>query len=166
MTWTYSGVPGTSERDEVRFWTQDVVEDRPLLSDEEIDYLLDKWMETANSVIYVAAVAAEVIAGKLAGEVAVSADGVSVNLSELQDKYMRLAIRLRDQAKLALDQAIDLPEDIHTHNAMIDASLEPLVFGIGFMDNWEAGRADYGNYKPGRARTSYGGPPRELTGED
>lgn len=148
MSWTYSGTPGTSQKDEVRFWTQDVVSNRQLLSDEEIDYLVAKWFEQSASIIYVASVAAEVIAAKCAAEVAVSADGVSVNLSELQTKYIQLAMRLRDQAKLELNDDIDLPDD-YLYDPALDLSLEPLVFGVGFMDNWEVGRSDYGHYSPG-----------------
>lgn len=40
MTWTYSGNPGSSTRDEVRFLIQDTVTSDQLLSNEEIDYLI------------------------------------------------------------------------------------------------------------------------------
>lgn len=43
MTFTYSGNPGASALDEVRFLIQDTDEDEPLLSDEEITYLLDAY---------------------------------------------------------------------------------------------------------------------------
>jgi hypothetical protein len=148
MSWTYSGNPADSQKDEVRFWVQDVIQDRQLLSDQEIDYLIDRWYDSIGSIIYVSSVAAEVIAAKCASEVAVSADGVSVNLSELQSKYIQLAARLREQAKLQMDGDIDLPDDA-MYDPSFDYALEPLVFGLGFMDNWEVGRSDYGNYRPG-----------------
>lgn len=55
MTWTYSGNPGASALDEVRFLIQDTDEDNQLLSDEEIEYLIDVYIDP-----YSAAVAAVV----------------------------------------------------------------------------------------------------------
>lgn len=40
MTWTYSGNPGSSSRDELRFLIGDTDSADPLFSDEELDYLL------------------------------------------------------------------------------------------------------------------------------
>lgn len=53
MTWTYSGDPGASALDEVRFLIQDTDTTDQLLSDEELAYLI-----TAYSDAYGAAVAA------------------------------------------------------------------------------------------------------------
>ena len=53
MTWTYSGNPGSSTRDEVRFLIQDTDTTDQLLSDEELNYLV-----TAYGDAYGAAVAA------------------------------------------------------------------------------------------------------------
>lgn len=55
MTWTYSGNLGASALDEVRFLIQDTDEDNQLLSDEEIEYLIDVYIDP-----YSAAVAAVV----------------------------------------------------------------------------------------------------------
>jgi hypothetical protein len=55
MTWTYSGDPGSSSRDEVRFLIQDTDTNDQLLSNEEIDYLLTSYGDP-----YSAAVAAVV----------------------------------------------------------------------------------------------------------
>ena len=55
MTWTYSGDPGASTLDEVRFLIQDTDTDDQLLSDEEINYLADAYGDP-----YSAAVAAVV----------------------------------------------------------------------------------------------------------
>jgi hypothetical protein len=62
MTWTYSGDPGASTLDEVRFLIQDTDTDDQLLSDEEINYLADGYGDP-----YSAAVAAVVsLIGKAA----------------------------------------------------------------------------------------------------
>lgn len=53
MTWSYSGNPGSSTRDEVRFLIQDTDTNDQLLTNEELDYLV-----TAYGEAYSAAVAA------------------------------------------------------------------------------------------------------------
>ena len=58
MSWSYSGDPASTERDAVRFWVQDTDSAVPLLSDQEIDYLLGMWMPQYGSVIFTAATAA------------------------------------------------------------------------------------------------------------
>jgi hypothetical protein len=146
--WSYSGDPSTSPLDEVRFWCQDVKENRQLLSDEEIEFLIEKWYVQTGSLIFVASVACEVIAAKMAPEVNASADGVSVNTGELQQRYVNLAQRLRDQAKAEIDDEVTFPEE-SLWTTMDDPRIEPLVFGVGFMDNADAGRSDYGAYSPG-----------------
>ena len=55
MTWTYSGNPGASDLDEIRFLIQDTDEDSQLLSNEELLYLLASYEDP-----YSAAVAAVV----------------------------------------------------------------------------------------------------------
>ena len=47
MTFTYSGNPGDSALDEVRFLIQDTDTNDQLLSDEEINYLLDAYNDDA-----------------------------------------------------------------------------------------------------------------------
>ena len=149
MTWSYSGDPGASQTDEVRFWCQDTDTDTQLLSNEEIGYLLAKWLPGSDSVVFVAAVACEVIAAQYASEVDVSADGVSVSAAQLQDKYTRLAARLREQHKAAAaTSAAPLGAEAMWDDTP-DPRIRPLVFGVGGFDNYEAGRQDYGDYHPG-----------------
>jgi len=50
--WTYSGDPSDSEKNAVRFLLQDTNESRPLVQDEEID-----WLITQNANLYLAAAA-------------------------------------------------------------------------------------------------------------
>lgn len=149
MSHSYSGDPGSSELDEVRFWLADTDPDNWLLSDAEITYLLTTWMPASGSAVFVAAVAAEVVAAKYAGEVSVSADGVSVSVGDLQNRYLTLAARLREQYKsAAATSTAPLVNGIMWDDAY-DTSIKPLVFGLGSMDNYEAGRQDYGDYEPG-----------------
>jgi hypothetical protein len=141
--WSYSGDPSASDRDQVRFYSQDVIEARPLLQDEELDFLLSQWADAVGSSLYVAAVACEVIAGKFAASVNVSADGMNVDQGSLQQKYNDLAASLRDQYK-ALYQ-YDPPDLTSVLDQSTDWSILPLTFGVGFQDNNRAGLQDYGS---------------------
>lgn len=148
--WSYSGDPTTSSRDEVRFWMQDVDPDVPLMADTEVDYLVERYLERYGSPVLVAAVACEVLAAKMAKQVPVSADGVSVGLGELQNRYNTLAQSLRDtyKAESALD-AVAIASGTMIGERR-DPTIQPLTFGTGMHDNFRVGRQDYGDYHPGQ----------------
>lgn len=156
MTFTYTGDPAASDLDEVRFLISDTDSTRVLLTDEEIAYVVNKWAPLYGSNTLNAAVCCEIIAGKYAGEVSVSADGVTVGLSELQGKYEQLATSLRDQYKS--EQAMASPTfEAALFDAEWDETIKPLKFGLGFMDNYLAGRQNYGDYDPSE-QPGYGYP--------
>jgi hypothetical protein len=156
MSWSYSGDPSTSEKDAVRFYISDTDQELPLLQDEDIKFLLDRWMPIYKSVLLTSAVACEIIAGKFARQVSVNADGVSVGISELQSKYDQLASSLRDQYKME-QQGVPLLPGV-MYDPVWDPTIKPTRFGIGFTDNYLAGRQDYGDYDPS-------GYPNEWAGE-
>lgn len=147
MTWSYSGDPASSPRDEVRFLTQDVDNGLQLLSDEEIDFLLGRWLNKYDSVTYVAAVAAATISRKFVGVLTISADGVTVNAADLVDRYKALAQQLRAEYV-----ASQIGGEVDISNIMVgqghDYSIKPLSFQIGLHDNPEAGMQDYGGWLP------------------
>lgn len=144
--WTYSGNPGSSTRDAVRFYLQDTVPSDPQISDYELDFIIDEWLDVTGSTILVAATAAEVLAARYAREVSVSADAVAVALEQLMDRYNSLAGRLRSMAA-SKDVAgpdvggVDLYEPW-------DPSVKPLTFAKGMHDNPWAGQQDYGGVSP------------------
>jgi len=150
MSWTYSGDPSTSEKDTIRFYLGDVDPNFPLLTDEEITFLNSEWADIYGAPLYTAAVAAEVVASRFAREVDVSADGVSVQIGQLQQRFNDLAQSLRDQYKAQYGWF----DPVVANNVLSvnwDPEIAPLVFGIGFNDNYLAGRQNYGDYHPGRA---------------
>lgn len=151
--WSYSGDPATSELDQVRFYVQDTDEARPLLQDEEIEFLLTQWAASFGSPLYTAAVAAEIIAAKFAAQITVSADGVSVDQGSLQQKYNDLATSLRDQYKALY--SMEPPDLSSIMDSGVDWSITPLSFGVGFQDNYWAGSQEYGNLRgPGHSVVS------------
>lgn len=143
--WTYEvPVEGAEiDVDVVRFWVQDTDPAVRLLADLEVQYLVDVWMPRVPSLVYVAAKAAEVISAKFAGVVTVSADGVSVNVADISERYAALARRLYQTHK---DHEIGGEIDISNlmWGATRDYGIAPLHFGLGLHDNREAGRQEYG----------------------
>lgn len=140
---SYSGDPANSDVDELRFLIQDTDPGLPLLSDEELEFLVERWLPRYDSLTYVAAVAAAAIARKFTGIVTVSADGVSINTADLTSKYRDMAVALR--AEYVAGQ---IGGEIDISNIMVgsvpDYSIKPLAFGIGLHDNPEAGQQDFG----------------------
>jgi len=154
VTFSYSGDPTDSAKDEIRFMISDTDSSRPLLSDEEIAYVHGKWDVLYGSTTLEAAVCCEIIAGKFAREVNVSADGVSVGLGDLQGKYEMLATSLRDQYKS--EQSMAEPAFSGAlFDLQWDDTIKPLIFGKGFMDNYEVGRQNYGDYDPSEQPNFY-----------
>lgn len=144
MSWSYSGDPSDGGVDEVRFLVQDTDYSDPLISDEEIEYLINKWDPVYGSPLMTAAMVAEVIAAKFAREVAYSADGVSVGVQELQQKYDTLASSLRDQYKQYDIGSGPVLSGV-MYSDVPDPTVKPTLWAIGMNDNVRAGKQDYGN---------------------
>lgn len=147
MTFSYSGDPADSDLDAVRFYVQDTVSTDQLISDEEIEFLLLQWTPVYGSNIMVASMVAEAIAAKFAREVAYSADGVSVGVEALQQKFEQLALSLRDQYKQYDIGAGPVVEGV-LYADQLDPTLRPTIFAIGMNDNRRAGQQEYGGEYP------------------
>jgi hypothetical protein len=166
--WSYSGDPSSSDLDQVRFWIQDTDPDEQILTDEDLKFLINLWYPVYESLIYVGAVACEVIASKFAREVASSADGVNIGADQLQQKYNDLATSLRDQYKamatmvgVTSGNAPDIGGIIYGET--FDASIKPLVWSIGMNDNPQAGPQDRGGVWPAPLPPEQAGAPGEST---
>lgn len=143
MTFSYVS-PGISNKDSIRFLLGDTNSANALLQDEEIDWLVTRWMPLHGSVEYVAAAAAETIAARFAREANYSADGVSISLANLGAQFRELAMSLRQQHKNLL---VGGEPDVGgiTPGEADDPSVVPTDFGTGMHDNQEAGRQNYGH---------------------
>jgi len=139
MTWTYSSDPATSDLDAVRFLLQDVEEQEAFLTNEEIQYLLDTYLDRWNSTTAVAAMAAEVLSNRFAREISVSGDGVSIDTAALQQRFADVASSLRElyKAEGATETFLEDFSGVLAHG--FDDSLAPLNFGLGMHDNIEVG---------------------------
>lgn len=140
--WTYSGDPSSSDKDEVRFLVGDTDTADQLASDEEINYALATWLPVYGTKFWVAAAVAEQIAGKFARETSYSADGVSINLGELQQKFNERAVQLRAAHHSLLVGGTPDVGGISPYE--LDPLTKPLDFGTGMHDNPEAGSQAYG----------------------
>ncbi len=142
--WSYSGDPSSSTRDEVRFLLQDTDPAMQLMSDQELDYLIGKWMPLYESAHWVASAAASVVARKFAGVVSISADGVSVSVGDLSARYAELSKKLRQEHQ----EAANVGGTVSIENIMVDYELDPTIaplnFGVGGHDNHRAGNQAFG----------------------
>lgn len=94
MSWSYSGNPASSKRDQVRSLIGDTDSTKPLASDEEIDFNL-----TLSSNIFLsAAYCVDAIAARSARSVDKSVDGLSLSYSQQASSFRDLARMLRRRA--------------------------------------------------------------------
>jgi hypothetical protein len=122
---TYSGDPADSGLNAVRFWAQDTG-DPPLLADAEIEYLSNfTGLDIVGEPVELAAVVADRIAAKYAGEVSISSDGVTYSGDQLQTKYNAVAKELRN-----------------THSRVLIAGAYPFVGGLQRSRNFGVGMHD------------------------
>lgn len=143
MTFSYSGDPADSDLDEVRFLLGDTATPS-LLTDEEIEYLIAKLETTYSDMTAVASYGAEAIATRYAGEVTISADGVSYSGEQLQDKYCKLASDLRAQYERLQARGAEAYAGGTNVWDLWPRDVVPLNFGIGMHDNIRAGNQRYG----------------------
>jgi hypothetical protein len=143
---SYSGDPSSSVLDEVRFLISDTNTSHERLSDEEITYAINKLRATYTDALMYAAYCADRIADLYAGEVSISADGVSISTEQLQDKYRTMATALRN-TYAALHGVGATPYAGGTVAGEEPWGTKALNFGIGMSDNDSAGRQGF--HRPG-----------------
>ena len=135
MTWTYSGNPGASTLDEVRFLIQDTNTNDQLLQDEELNYLITSYGDP-----YSAAVAAvSALIGRLAslqseskkvGDLSLTrVYGMQVAKYEAMIKYLERERFRRFPAAPVVNANALLPTDERT------VEDEGSDFVVGQMDN-------------------------------
>ena len=102
MTWSYTGNPGSSAKDAIRFLIGDTDTTDQLLSDEEIAWLNLEQTGSATStddLYYTAHYACHSIAAKLARLADKSIGGLSVSLSQKANAYLTQAKELFKHAQ-------------------------------------------------------------------
>jgi hypothetical protein len=140
MTWTYSGRPGDTDRDTVRFLIHDTDGDDPKLSDEEIAWLLS----TEGGPRSAAIAACSQLATRYASLVtSKSVGGMSISYANRATEYRQLAKELRARAALNIaayaggiskadKEAVASDDDYGTY------------FSVGMHDNAGTGETIHG----------------------
>jgi len=126
MTWSYSGDPTTSRKDELRFLIGDTDSAEPLLQDEELDYILSK----QASIYLAAAVACDTIAAKFSREADTRAGPGS-----------RLSVALSQRAKAYRAMAAEFRQMVTGEEAWVVARAIPYVGGLSLGER-QADAAD------------------------
>lgn len=135
MTFSYSGNPGASSLDEVRFLIQDTDSGEPLLTDEEINYLLgvytDPYLAAISCVTTLIAQASRVVEeSKKVGDLSLTVkSGERVAQWEALLKHLRQEQFRRNPAAPIVNANVLLPTDKR------DVEDEGSDFVVGQMDN-------------------------------
>lgn len=154
---TYSGDPGASDLDQVRFLLgdTDVEGDNPLFSNAEILWGISAWGPLYGSDIMVAALLAENAAAAYAQQASYSADGVSISFGAIGDALRLLAASLKNQYAMSTQPGVVIEAGgVNVGEGKISGT-KNFMFGIGMDDNPEAGIQDFGGDSP-RDWPSYG----------
>jgi len=129
MTWSYSGNPGNSSLDAVRFYIGDTDETDQLLVDSEINFIL----ESETNPMKAASTACDIILVRLSREVDYTIGPESVKASQKLDNYLKV--------KAALEKRI---ADSQTKTYIPSPSWRdplsaepPTIFAVGMHDNDE-----------------------------
>ena len=96
MSWVYSGDPGFSDKDQVRFQVGDTDGTDQQVSDEEIEWAITETASTRGA----AAIIARAIAAKYARLTDMSVGDLRQSYSQRQEHYTELAERLERQEGL------------------------------------------------------------------
>lgn len=131
----------------MRFWLQDTDVNNALFQDQELQYFI-ALLTPANGgdPVLVAAYCCTVLTARYAGEVSITADGVTYSGEQLQQKYADLAASLRQQyeslrALGGIPYGGGIARGDHP-----EPGTRPLNFGVGMDDNPLAGRQNDGHF--------------------
>lgn len=151
-TYTYSGSPGDSDLDQVRFLLGDTdvsgQATTALFSNEEITWAIGAWGPLYGSDFLVAAQLAENAAAQYAQQASYSADGVSVTFGPIGDSLRALAVSLRNQYAMSRQAGVLLEAGGMKDGEGMIPGTKPFAFGVGMDDSPEAGRQDFGGDSP------------------
>lgn len=149
MTFSYTGNPLASAKDQVRFLLGDTKDTMAKLSDEEIGFLLSHWEGDEYAA---AAAGADMIANNAAAYYDFSSDSGASSIGQLQARYQDVARtirKIRAQRTIAPFYAggIDVG-DVYAYDN--DTTVVHTDFGTGMHDNTREG--SYGGASVGDLR--------------
>lgn len=150
MTWTFDlNRIGEDSIEGIRYGIRSMVGDTDpddeLIQDEEIDWIVRRWLPLQGSIEFCGAMVADSIANKFAREASYSADGVSIGLSQIADQFRALSSNLREQHKEIMSMGAVPDFGGALRGEQMDPSLRNFSFGTQMHDNHNAGQQDYGS---------------------
>jgi hypothetical protein len=122
MSWSYSGNPGSSPKDAVRFLIQDTIPSQPQLQDEEINWMLSLYN---NAPMNAAIRACETLMAKYSRMVDQAVGQVKVSFSQRMKSYEQLLITLRN--RLSIEDSAFYAGGINVTDKMLNAQNASLV---------------------------------------
>lgn len=138
MSWSYSGNPASSPLDEVRFLIQDTDTNEPLLSNEEIEYLLAAYDEDAFNAA-IAAVSNLIAKGSRVAEESKTVGDLSLSVKSgaLVTQWTQLLMALKAEQFRRNPGAPVYAENalVPTVDKDLDGDTESTDFVVGQMDN-------------------------------
>lgn len=134
MTWTYTGDPSSSTKDEVRFLVGDTDADNQLVQDEEITYALSAEASTMRAAVRVA----RAIASYYARSTEKQVGDLKIKAGEIYKNYLKIVESLEQEAAGSIPGAMPFAGGIskaqkYTQESDTDR-VEP-SFSKGMMDN-------------------------------
>ena len=131
MTWTYSGDPSDNDRDAVRFEVGDTSSADPLVTDEEIAYIL----AGEGTILSAAAKCCEMIAAKFARDIDKKIESTSISASQRYKHYSELAKSLKQRISGSGTPYSGSMYVADKEADESDSSLKQPNFKLGMMDN-------------------------------
>jgi len=145
MAWSYSGDPSDSSKDAIRFIVGDTDTDDPLVSNEEIAYLITLHGSLNRS----ASETARAIAAKFARNMSRSIGGLQADFAAKHRQYLALADSLLDKDELTPVAPFLSGYKKDDKKARAEDTNRERIFGRkGVMDNPRQASVD-GNYEHG-----------------
>ncbi len=139
MTWTYSGNPSASQKDQVRFLVGDTDTTDQLLQDEEITWLLGQ----EGQPLAAAAAALEALAARFARQVDKAVGDLRLSLSQKAASFAARAAELRSRLALAAAPYAGGLSEAEKAAAEGEADLVQPAFKRG-MHDYETGSGEVG----------------------
>jgi len=130
--WTYSGDPGKSPADAVRFLVGDTIRARPLLDDREVAYIVGR-----NANINIAAAeACEALWSRFLAISDYNVGSVSKKFSDVAAKFKERAADFRSEAARG-SALVSFPATLRSTKRALetDSDLAPPQFSIGLADS-------------------------------
>lgn len=135
LQWSYSGDPGASDLDHVRFLVGDTVSEEPLLDDREVLHAISDKVNLHMA----ASMLADHLAARYSRKANFTVGPVSKSMGDLADKFRQLAKDLKKEAASGgAAPSFPATKVAEKETLQQDDTLTKPQFEIGMFDNYRA----------------------------